>query len=420
MREEKIKEQIRKCAKCGACRSVCPLVEVDQMETAVARGKIEVIRRDLGGELSATDAAIREFLDNCLLCGRCENRCPNQVKTVQIFSHARANHTSYGEMFFGKKALVKSLGLSSSSIKAASLVGKGLLSILTEKIPSSSGIFYRFPTLTQKEGRMFPEIPRQSFLDLRGKSIHDFAGQEADLLFTGCLFNYIYPSVLEKTHGTITGDGEGKTFGAPAEQNCCGLPALGAGDLKGAMELGEKNIKLFQQVRKGTIVFPCGSCFYMVKKVYPDLFAGTELHGPSLDLADRCRDYESYLVDLAVRNLKPSPACEGQTVAYHRPCHLVSIPGAIERAEFLLSGVLGERFVAMKGADKCCGFGGTFNLVKYQKSINMGLSKVKLAEESGADILATSCSGCINHLSESVARSRSRIRVMHVGELFDI
>jgi Fe-S oxidoreductase len=125
------------------------------------------------------------------------------------------------------------------------------------------------------------------------------------------------------------------------------------------------------------------------------------------------------MLELAAMKLTPSPACEGKAVSYHRPCHLASIPGAVERAESLLRRVLGEKFKPMKGADRCCGFGGTFKMVDYEKSRDMGTSKIKCAEESETDIVATSCSGCIHHLKESAARSNSRIQVLHTSELFD-
>lgn len=412
-----MQEMVRSCAKCGACRSVCPLIEVDRMETVVARGKIEVIRRDLLGELTASRSEMNEFLDNCLLCGRCEIRCPNQVKTVEVFSRARDFHAGSRENFFGKKAFVKALGMPPSTIRVASFLGRGFFHLAAEKIPSSSGIFYRFPTLASKGNRMFPEIPRRSFLDRWGKSAEDIAGEEPDLLFTGCVFNYIYTDVLDGTYGTIRGNHERLNFAAPADQVCCGLPALGAGDLQGALEVSKKNIELFTRLNKGKIVFPCGSCLYMVKKVYPALLSGTDFHAKSLSVAERCMDYESFVTDLENLRAEPSSSYKGEKIAYHRPCHLMSIPGAIEGAESLLRSVFGRQFVEMRGADKCCGFGGTFNLVAYEKSVKMGLSKIEYAEESGTDIVVTSCSGCVHHLKESVARSRSRIRVMHVGEL---
>lgn len=419
MRPDRITELIGKCAKCGACRNVCPLLEIDQMETSVARGKIEIIRRDLQGELPAREAHIRSFLDNCLLCGRCETRCPNQVKTVEIISNARAGHTGYMDMVLGKKALVKALSLPSSAVKAGSFLGKGVLEFLGEKIPSNSGIYYRLPSLIARGDRMVPEIPARSFLESAGESIEGLAEGEADLLFTGCVYNYLYPQILTKTAETLARGVPGEKVSAPVEQSCCGLPAMAAGDLEGARHTAEKNINLFLRARGGKILFPCGSCLYMVKKVYSDLFRDTPLYERSLEVASRCQDYESYLVDMAAQRLTPSPMVEGKVVSYHRPCHLSSIPNATENAELLLSRVLKGQFKPMMGADRCCGFGGTFNMTYFDKSRDMGISKIKLAEESGTDIIATSCSGCIHHLRESAVRSKSRVAVVHTGEVFD-
>jgi len=180
---------------------------------------------------------------------------------------------------------------------------------------------------------------------------------------------------------------------------------------------GRETITLFSGIKEGAIVFPCASCLHMVKEVYPKLFEGSGMEKDVRDLGERSIDFESYLC-ASEKDVPVGKALrEGCTISYHRPCHSLSIPGAVKSAEDLLKGLFPERFISMEGADICCGFGGTFNITNREKSIRMGEEKIRLAEKSGTEIIATSCSGCLTHLRESAARRGSKIHVVHVGEL---
>ena len=47
---ETLKEIAEKCVRCGLCQSVCPVFAELQKETAVARGKVSLIRKVFSGE----------------------------------------------------------------------------------------------------------------------------------------------------------------------------------------------------------------------------------------------------------------------------------------------------------------------------------------------------------------------------------
>ncbi len=399
---------------CGACRSVCPLYAVDLSESSVARGKVEVIRRDREGTLNGERGKYRTFLDNCLLCGRCETKCPNEVNTTGLFLQERARIAEELGIPFGEKALLTALSMTPSLSRGAAFVGKSLLAILAEKIPTSSGLYYKLPSLWGGEGRMLPPIPDRSYLSLKGKDLSAIAEEGGDLLFTGCVYNIFFPHVLESVSSLCNEDG---SLSAPADQGCCGLPALAAGDMGGALKRGEETLTLFSRTGKGAIVFPCVSCLHMVKEVYPRLFEGTEREKEGRELSDRCVDFESYLSRRNEAISVGETLRKGGKISYHRPCHSLTIPGAVESAENLLRGLFPERFIPMEGADLCCGFGGTFSITHREKSIRMGEEKIRLAEKSGTEIIATSCSGCLTQLRESAGRKGSKIQVAHVGEL---
>ncbi len=412
MKRQVLLDNLRRCARCGKCRSVCPLLPVDGRESSVARGKIEVIRRVENDGVEFPGKELLKFLDNCLLCGRCELICPNKVRTVEIFSSARADIASREGMSFGKKAFLAATSFPAGVISVAStlwdIAGKRLL----KKIPSESGIFYRLPSFLSGEGRIVPGLAGHPYIERHGISSAE-ARTKSFVLFTGCVFNYVYPEVLENTPLSRLG------VNPPEGQVCCGLPAYASGDQDRAFKLGVKNIELFDDL-DAKVVVPCASCLYMLKEIYPRAFEGTEWEEKARRLSDSCLTLEEFIRESSARTAPESSLREDVKIGFHVPCHLRPYPDVVEGIREILGDVLGDRFVHMEGADLCCGFGGTFNITNYAKSMKMGEGKIELAHQSGVDIILSSCSGCIHHLREAAANAGSPVKVLHVGEVLRV
>ena len=85
---KKIELEMKKCVKCGACRAHCPVFSVTGREPASARGKVALARAALSGGIGL-DARTRSDMSKCLLCGRCVEKCANDVPTDLIILAAR-------------------------------------------------------------------------------------------------------------------------------------------------------------------------------------------------------------------------------------------------------------------------------------------------------------------------------------------
>ncbi|MCA1989764.1 MAG: 4Fe-4S dicluster domain-containing protein, partial [Desulfarculus sp.] len=84
-----ISQALQACVRCGACMQVCPVYRQGRREELVARGKLSILRGlDQGG--LEPDARVVELLSRCLLCGRCNANCPNQVPAREAFRAAGA------------------------------------------------------------------------------------------------------------------------------------------------------------------------------------------------------------------------------------------------------------------------------------------------------------------------------------------
>ena len=83
---------IGECVKCGICQAHCPTYQQTRREGAVARGKIALAAALLGGE-AGLEKRLREDIGMCLMCGSCENKCPNKMPTNEIVGAIRRRIT---------------------------------------------------------------------------------------------------------------------------------------------------------------------------------------------------------------------------------------------------------------------------------------------------------------------------------------
>lgn len=70
------------CSKCGSCIPVCPAYIETKDERTTARGKLQLGRRFLNGELSAVDA---QALFLCMHCGACTDVCQSRLDLVPVW-----------------------------------------------------------------------------------------------------------------------------------------------------------------------------------------------------------------------------------------------------------------------------------------------------------------------------------------------
>jgi glycolate oxidase iron-sulfur subunit len=71
----------------------------------------------------------------------------------------------------------------------------------------------------------------------------------------------------------------------------------------------------------------------------------------------------------------------------------------------------------MENAAGCCGLGGTFSVNHYDSSKAIGARKVPGLRESGAELIATACPGCIMQLQDIINHAGLKVRAVHLLEL---
>ena len=414
MKDDELREMAGLCAKCGTCRTVCTLYPYRKTENAAARGKVCILESALSGE-DRDSAAVQEAMADCLLCGRCERECPNQVLYEEIVMRARADLADEVGVPAWKSILFGKVMPSDATMRTMRKAGAAAERLFLKKVPTGSGLHYRFPAEFLTGGRTIPELPAKGFIESLGKG-EAVAGDV--MLFVGCVFDHMYPKVGRAAYETMKASG--KPVSVFRDAACCGLPALVSGDRKSALENIEANLRRLRAAAPGTIVFPCGSCLLMFKRNIPSLFKeGHPLHDDAALRGGPLPDYASFILDSGVvdRLPEPPPAERPGEIGYHDSCHLTGTLGKGAEARRVLARAVGDAFKEMEGADLCCGYGGTFNIRDYPTSARIGENKVSVAAKGGTKVIAAACSGCVLQMRDMTARIDPSVRVVHIAEL---
>jgi len=410
-RHKKLKdfeEQIEQCVKCGACQAHCPVFGEQKRESVVARGKVALAHALLEQEIELDERMVAD-MSKCLLCGSCFDKCPNLVPTDEIVMAARREIAERkGLTTFGKavSTVLKNPALMNALAKGGSAFSR----LLFKKVPEGSGLRLRFPAPFVASDRTLPEIAPKPFRERHPEFIPGAEGKPTVAFFTGCMINYMYPQIGEALLKVLRFMEIGVWI--PKDQGCCGLPALSSGDAKAVDQLAEANLGAFSGRAPDAVVTACASCNIGMGKHFAEL---GEAHAAAME---NLSDILVFLVQQGLaEKLAALPEKETrQRVTYHDPCHLRT-QGVTKEPRILLEALPGVRFVEMAGADRCCGLGGTFSVYHYETSKQIGARKADGIAESGADLVASACPGCMMQLQDTINHAGLPQKVVHVLEL---
>ncbi|MFH0976779.1 MAG: (Fe-S)-binding protein [Spirochaetota bacterium] len=403
-----LKDSTDACMKCGFCMSNCPVYNIDKLEAHVARGRNMLIQLAENKKI-VPDNYYKSILYYCLLCGRCEAMCPAKVLSNTITLKAR-------------KELIKQTGLSLMQ----RLVYRGLIKHRSF-FARLGALATLVPGLTAKENqpiRHFPDIvsaaltgvsfPRLSvpFLTKRvkKKAKSESVWQAAKIaFFSGCLTEFFFASTGTDMISILQQAGYNVDL---PEQTCCGLAVYSAGDFDTAVVMAKRNIDSLSGY--DYIVTGCASCSSTLKG-YVNWFDEGEYKQKAVELSKKVKDFAQFIVqqDIKPKGVSGKPL----KVTYHDPCHLRWKQGILAEPRAVLKNIDGVEFVEMEGADSCCGLGGSFGITHPDVSKAIQAKKVEAIKKSGADVVVTSCPGCMIQLMDGLRRYKLPVKVMHIAEL---
>ena len=398
---------IRECVKCGVCQAHCPTYQVSKREGAVARGKIALAAALIDGEVEL-EARLQQDISMCLMCGSCVNKCPNKVPTNEIVGAIRREITDNQGLSLIGKGVSTLLG-SRVLMKTLSKSGAILSPLVLKKVPETSGLRLRFPTPIMK-GRTVPKIAFRNLFDRVPEFIEGRPDKPVVGFFAGCSITYAYPEIGEIMVSIL--QRMGYSISIPRSQQCCGIPALSSGNGKLVGQLAETNVSSFAKRKVQYIITACASCNGGIGEYYRTMKADYD------DFTGKVIDFSVFLKKEGLfEQLAGLEKWQKRVkVTYHDPCHL-KIQGITKEPRELLRSLPNVEFIEMESASTCCGLGGTFSVYHYETGKAIGARKIPGLKESGAELIATACPGCIMQLQDIINHAGLKVRAVHILEL---
>ncbi len=198
------------------------------------------------------------------------------------------------------------------------------------------------------------------------------------------------------------------------QQTCCGQPAYNSGYQDDARAIGRKFLHDFE---KGDhyIVAPSGSCTGYIRNYYSGLFENSAEHNVAKKVKARLYEFTEFLVEIL--KITDFDAKFPAKATYHDGCGSLRECGIKQPPRTLLANVDGLELTEMKECETCCGFGGTF-AVKYEPiSTGMAQTKVKSAEETGAQYIISADISCLLHLDAYIRNKSINMKTMHIADV---
>lgn len=235
-----------------------------------------------------------------------------------------------------------------------------------------------------------------------------------------CVVDVVAPEVGEASVRVLRA--AGCEVSCDLAQTCCGQPAWNAGFARDAARVARATLgALESELDRGAeaVVVPAGSCATMVRQFWPELF---DVVGDG-DAAARARrvgarTYElSELLATRADALPPLSLDRPVRVAVHQSCHMLRELRIVDQPASLLEGVDGCAPIPWDGADRCCGFGGTFSVKLPEASVAMADEKLRALAAVEPDVVVGCDTSCLMHLQTRSDATGTPIHVRHLAEV---
>jgi glycolate oxidase iron-sulfur subunit len=140
-------------------------------------------------------------------------------------------------------------------------------------------------------------------------------------------------------------------------------------------------------------------------------------------LAEKARNFSARVRDvsqqLATSEIRAGVNPIDAPVTSDTSCHLLYGQHAGETSQKMLRTIQDLNFVALEGAERCCGAAGIYNLLQPEMSRRVLEEKLAHISETGADVLATGNPGCQMQIGAGATLAGMKLRVCHPIELVD-
>ncbi len=318
--------QTYSCSSCGICIDACQL----NFSAGITNIQGVYLLKGLRNHENVYDIAY-----NCLMCGRCDQKCPVGIELTPI------------------RMISRRAGV-------------------TE--PENNSIFKKyFPDIQHIEPIKTNGVPSYSWLPKEKPA-------KAELLyFAGCM-SHLTPSIKNSMVKILEASGIKYNFIDGDGGACCGRPLMLAGQDKEARELINFNSELIWKSGAKTLVTSCPICYKVFRESY---YLNIEIL------------HHSQFIKMLIKEGKLKLSFLRKTVNYHTPCDLGRGSGIYDEPKEVLSHVAQLQKTNYEDENSLCCGGSLGNIkINHQSRDIIARDAAAKLTKNNPDILATSCPLC--------------------------
>jgi len=359
------------CMRCTICVENCPIYKVEPRFPGPKQSGPDAQRFRLDGEKS-----VDEWVKYCCQCRRCQISCPYGVEVAEIILKAQLKYGSEHLSPITAHIFANAFHFNKLGSTLAPLVNR------IESWPIARG----FLGMLGISGEI--DLPAFSFINLERGRRRKGKGRKV-VFFYGCHLGFNRPDIGRKIRDLLVSVGCRVVM---PRQTCCGLPALGNGDLDIARKFAQKNAAvLTKYIDRGfDVVYACTSCGLTLMRDYPGIL---DVPGGKKIAENTYNVYEYLLPLLQGAGEEGGLGRLDRTIAYHIPCHLRAL-GIGYPAARLFALIEGLTFHVLD--DNCCGMAGTYGFKKRNQdaSRRLGVIAAGPIRDLGVDAVVSDCGAC--------------------------
>jgi len=364
------------CARCGYCRSACPVYKVVGWESATPRGKISMAKDIFSkGRTGPINDEFVNRLSQCTLCGACANECSTEIDIRKLWLDLRRRIAALGK-----------------EPKAYDAIRDNLL--------ANKNI-----TTFSNDDRLewAQDLDDPDALEPR-------AGAEV-CYFVGCVSAFFPQAAqipLAIAEILTEADIDFTTMGG--EEWCCGFPLISTGFVENSEEFIKHNVEKIKELDIHTLIASCASCYHVWKHESTNALAGYELEVL----------HTTEYLDRMIKEGKIALNELDEVVTYHDPCDLGRNSGIYDAPREIINSIPGIKFVEMQHhheASLCCGGGGNLQSVHADTAAKIARLRADEIKATGATIIVSACQQCEQMLTTAVREAKLPVKVMDLSQL---